>query len=145
MNDRNPSHPSTEVWAQKWGWAVVLGAVLAGVVGTAAFGGKARTSDQEGAKALNVTKTTPVAQLAQPVAVGQSKTKPVAQPDAVGQSNQGASHGLSYETYIPRPTVKGYYEPKVVPYPVGKPVHVNGYYRKNGTYVQPHFRSLPRR
>src|SRR4051812_5217907 len=51
--------------------------------------------------------------------------------------------GLSYETRIPRPTVKGYYEPKVVPYPAGKPVSVNGYYRKNGTYVQPHFRSLP--
>jgi hypothetical protein len=53
--------------------------------------------------------------------------------------------GLSYETSIPRPTKKGYYEPKVVPYPVGKPVYVNGYYRANGTYVQPHFRSLPRR
>jgi hypothetical protein len=52
---------------------------------------------------------------------------------------------LSYETPIPRPTVKGYYEPKVVPYPAGKPVHVNGYFRKNGTYVRPHFRSLPRR
>lgn len=27
----------------------------------------------------------------------------------------------------------------------GGPVHVNGYYRKNGTYVQPHTRSAPRR
>jgi hypothetical protein len=52
---------------------------------------------------------------------------------------------LSYETYIPRPTLKGYYEPRVIPYPTGKPVYVNGYYRKNGTYVSPHFRSLPRR
>ena len=43
----------------------------------------------------------------------------------------------------PRPTKKGYYEPKVVPYPAGKPVYVSGYYRSNGTYVQPHFRSLP--
>ena len=58
---------------------------------------------------------------------------------------QGTKSGLSYETPIPRPTVKGYYEPKIVPYPVGKPVYVNGYYRKNGTYVQPHFRALPRR
>jgi hypothetical protein len=29
--------------------------------------------------------------------------------------------------------------------PSGGPVHVNGYYRKNGTYVQPHTRSAPRR
>jgi hypothetical protein len=60
-------------------------------------------------------------------------------------SAPAASDGLSYETYIPRPTKKGYYEPKVVPYPVGKPVYVNGYYRSDGTYVRPHFRSLPRR
>lgn len=53
--------------------------------------------------------------------------------------------GLAYETVIPRPTAKGYYEPNVIPYPVGKPVFVNGYFRKDGTYVRPHFRSLPRR
>ncbi len=55
------------------------------------------------------------------------------------------SRGASYQTYIPRPTQKGYYTPKVVPYPAGKPVFVQGYYRKSGTYVPPHFRSLPRR
>jgi hypothetical protein len=64
---------------------------------------------------------------------------------STSQAKQGADNGLSYETRIPRPTVKGYYEPKVVPYPTDKPVYVNGYYRKDGTYVQPHFRSLPRR
>ena len=26
-----------------------------------------------------------------------------------------------------------------------KPVHVRGYYRKDGTYVRPHYRSRPRR
>jgi hypothetical protein len=61
------------------------------------------------------------------------------------QDTKAAVPGLSYETYIPRPTKKGYYEPKVVPYPVGKPVFVQGYYRSSGTYVAPHFRSLPRR
>jgi len=64
---------------------------------------------------------------------------------SVGQSKHASDNGLSYETPIPRPTVKGYYEPKVVPYPEGKPVYVNGYYRKDGTYTRPHFRSLPRR
>jgi hypothetical protein len=59
--------------------------------------------------------------------------------------SQDSKVGLSYETVIPRPTKKGYYEPKIVPYPTGKPVAVRGYYRKNGTYVQPHFRSLPGR
>jgi hypothetical protein len=58
-------------------------------------------------------------------------------------SKQATKGGLSYETTIPRPTVKGYYEPKIVPYPAGKPVYVSGYYRRDGTYVQPHFRSLP--
>lgn len=66
-------------------------------------------------------------------------------PVSVTQSKQVVADGLSYETFIPRPTKKGYYEPKIVPYPVGKPVFVNGYYRKNGTYIPPHFRSLPRR
>jgi hypothetical protein len=55
------------------------------------------------------------------------------------------ANGWAYETYIPRPTAKGYYVPRVVPYPVSKPVFVNGYYRHDGTYVSPHFRSLPRR
>jgi hypothetical protein len=53
--------------------------------------------------------------------------------------------GLEYDTYIARPTKKGYYEPKVIPYPTGKPVFVNGYSRRNGTYVAPYFRALPRR
>lgn len=53
--------------------------------------------------------------------------------------------GLGYQTCIARPTKKGYYLPKVIPYPVGKPVYVNGYYRRDGTYAQPHFRALPRR
>jgi hypothetical protein len=66
-------------------------------------------------------------------------------PAPASASTPVAADGLSYETYIPRPTQKGYYEPKVVPYPVGKPVHVSGYYRRDGTFVQPHFRSLPRR
>jgi hypothetical protein len=52
---------------------------------------------------------------------------------------------LSYEIRIPRPSFQGYYEPKFLPYQVGKPVYVSGYTRRNGTYVQPHFRSLPRR
>jgi hypothetical protein len=71
-----------------------------------------------------------------------SRTK----PSGVSSSLQFAEGTpLSYESYIPRPTLKGYYEPKVIPYPTGKPVYVSGYYRKNGTYVSPHFRSLPRR
>jgi hypothetical protein len=61
------------------------------------------------------------------------------------QEKQPTKSGYAYETYIPRPTKKGYYEPKVVPYPTEKPVYVSGYYRSNGTYVRPHFRSLPRR
>jgi hypothetical protein len=69
----------------------------------------------------------------------------VERPFSASQNKQATNGGLSYETPIPRPTVKGSYEPKVVPYPEGKPVFVNGYYRKDGTYVQPHFRSLPRR
>ncbi|HEV3255442.1 MAG TPA: hypothetical protein VG013_01055 [Gemmataceae bacterium] len=69
--------------------------------------------------------------------------KPVSFP--ARQSKQARGDGLSYETFIPRPTWKGYYEPKIVPYPKGKPVFVHGYFRKNGTYVHPHFRSLPRR
>jgi len=64
---------------------------------------------------------------------------------SAGQVKQATHDGLSYETTIPRPTKKGYYEPKLVPYPEGKPVFVNGYYRKDGTYVRPHFRSLPRK
>ncbi len=70
---------------------------------------------------------------------------PDARSVSVSQIKQPPSHGVSYEPVIPRPTQKGYYEPKVIPYPVGKPVYVSGYYRKNGTYVQLHFRSLPRR
>jgi hypothetical protein len=71
--------------------------------------------------------------------------QPAPAPVAGGQAKQVPGDGLSYETVIPRPTVKGYYEPRVVPYPAGKPVYVSGYYRKDGTYVRPHFRSLPRR
>jgi hypothetical protein len=58
---------------------------------------------------------------------------------------QRYTSGWSYDTYIPRPTAQGYYVPSVVPYPLGQPVHVNGYYRHDGTYVSPYFRSLPRR
>ena len=46
---------------------------------------------------------------------------------------RGDYSGLSYESPIHRPTVKGFYEPKVVPYPVGKPVFVSGYTRRDGT------------
>jgi hypothetical protein len=53
--------------------------------------------------------------------------------------------GWAYTPVIPRTTQKGYYEPKLIPYPLDKPVSVRGYVRKDGTYVQPHFRSLPRR
>jgi hypothetical protein len=60
-------------------------------------------------------------------------------------ARRDTASGWSYQTYIPRPTQRGYYTPRVVPYPVGKPVFVNGYYRQDGTYVSPHFRSLPRR
>ncbi len=127
-DERIASRPPTAKRARMWGWALALGAVLALVIGAFAFEGKPRTNNQAATKALNGTNTTQVER-----------------PASVGQSNQGTGYGLSYETCIPRPTVKGYYEPKVVPYPVGKPVHVNGYYRQNGTYVQPHFRSLPRR
>lgn len=35
--------------------------------------------------------------------------------------------------------------PSVASGPVGGPVHVKGYYRKDGTYVRPHTRSRPRR
>ncbi len=86
---------------------------------------------------------------ATPIAVSRysptSTAQSVQDSQATIQSVQDSQVGLSYETFIPRPTKKGYYEPKIVPYPVGKPVAVRGYYRKDGTYVQPHFRSLPRR
>jgi hypothetical protein len=74
-------------------------------------------------------------------------TNPLASSGLIpaGDTKKVSDNGLSYETVIPRPTVKGYYEPKVIPYPTGKPVYVHGYYRKDGTYVRPHFRSLPRR
>jgi len=117
-----------------WRGVLIFGAVFALVFGAAALASKPQVGVvgvqgvQAGAKATNGTNTTLVER-----------------PYSAGQSKQDAGNGLSYETYIPRPTAKGYYEPKVVPYPAGKPVHVNGYYRKNGTYVQPHFRSLPRR
>jgi hypothetical protein len=75
------------------------------------------------------------------------RTNPLANSGLIpaGDTKKVSDNGLSYETVIPRPTVKGYYEAKVIPYPTGKPVYVQGYYRKDGTYVRPHFRSLPRR
>jgi hypothetical protein len=54
-----------------------------------------------------------------------------------------AAKSLATETTIPRDTAKGHYEPNATPYPQDKPVHVDGYYRKNGTYVQPYNRGLP--
>jgi hypothetical protein len=45
-----------------------------------------------------------------------------AQSTSPSQIKQPAERGLSYQTVIPRPTAKGYYEPRVVPYPVGKPL-----------------------
>jgi hypothetical protein len=77
--------------------------------------------------------------------VGLSDATFISTPAATTAPAMAATDGLSYETYIPRPTKNGYYEPRVVPYPVGKPVYVNGYYRQDGTYVRSHFRSLPRR
>jgi hypothetical protein len=77
--------------------------------------------------------------------VGLSDATFISTPTKTAASVPAATDGLTYETYIPRPTKKGYYEPTVVPYPVGKPVYVNSYYRQDGTYVRSHFRSLPRR
>jgi hypothetical protein len=172
----NPSiPPEPEERAHGWVVAVVLGAVLALVVGGLALGRPqtdrqvatpvatsspahaARPADQTTPKAPNGTKAQEPAASSSTLQVRERdrwseehKSPDYRSPQDVQsipatQSKQASSNGLSYDTVIPRPTVKGYYEPKVVPYPEGKPVHVNGYYRKDGTYVQPHFRSLPRR
>lgn len=50
---------------------------------------------------------------------------------------------VGYEVVVPSNSQKGYYVPRVVPYPGGQPVHVSGYYRQNGSYLPPSFRSLP--
>jgi hypothetical protein len=124
----DPSTPrQPDVQAGTWGAILALGIILALVVGACASKGS------NGSKAPQPTPSQDV------------KPLPEARLVSTTQSKQAPREGLAYQTAIPRLTVKGYFEPKVVPYPEGKPVYVRGYYRKNGTYVQPHFRSLPRR
>ena len=68
---------------------------------------------------------------------------------AVGQTGQSAPYtepkaaGWSTNPVVPSNSQKGYYVPRVVPYPVGQPVAVSGYYDRYGRYVAPTFRSLP--
>jgi hypothetical protein len=142
FDERYSNLAQSEKPSQGWAAAWVLGAILAMVVGGLALSGPPKANTQVAAPAAaNGTK---LQQL-----IGSPPTPKLLQGDRGNdpptETKQASNNGLSYETVIPRPTVKGYYEPKVVPYPTGKPVFVNGYYRKDGTYVQPHFRSLPKR
>jgi hypothetical protein len=171
----SPDSPEPEERLQGWVAALALGAVLALVVGGLAWSkpqtdrqvaapvatnspphaawlaDQTRPKAPYGAKAQVPAAVSSALQVCEGDRWTEEQKSPVYGSPQNGQSvpatpsKQASSNGLSYETVIPRPTVKGYYEPKVVPYPEGKPVHVNGYFRKDGTYVQPHFRSLPRR
>lgn len=63
---------------------------------------------------------------------------------AVSQA-QNASAGVSaYPSYPDYPSYPSYPSYPRVRYP-GTQVYVRGYFRKNGTYVSPHYRSAPRR
>jgi hypothetical protein len=68
---------------------------------------------------------------------GQYGLKPIA------PYNPPQFKGGSTNPVVPSQSQKGYYEPRMIPYPTSRPVYVNGYYRKDGTYVPPQFRSLP--
>lgn len=65
---------------------------------------------------------------------------PAPAPTWVGYVPPPTTYDPNGSAYAP-PT---YVPPTYVP-DMGKPVHVNGYVRKDGTYVQPHTRAAPRR
>jgi len=126
--------------------------------------GKTPDSDSDYVSPVAVLDVGPRTRLSpNPVSVSQStesQTEPTSVPEAGVRANRTASPGMSssaeqlplFSAGMPssvdpsqRRSVGGTISSPLVPLPSSGVVQVRGYWRKNGTYVQPHTRSLPRR